>query len=41
LIATKHEKNKKGSRRRGMNYMPQPLPLIVIVYNETPKNQKR
>jgi hypothetical protein len=41
LIATNHEKNKKRARKRGMNYMPQPLPLIVIVCNETPKNQKK
>jgi hypothetical protein len=39
LIATNHEKNKKRGWRRGMNYMPQPLPLIVIVCNETPENQ--
>jgi hypothetical protein len=41
LIATNHEKNKKGARRKGMNYTPQPLPLIVIVCNETPKTQKK
>jgi hypothetical protein len=35
------KKTKKRARRRGMNYMPQPLPLIVTVCNETPKNQKK
>jgi hypothetical protein len=41
LIGTNHKKNKKRARRRGMSYMPQPLPFIVIVYNESPKNQKK